>query len=110
MSSESKGPAQEIDPRIKDYIDEACQATITTLIDKQAESQKHWNEQIQKAIDDRFSKLEQVSLINNEMNSRESLTSEEQNNQATPAIVNSPLKTRDDQAAGCTRVHKPNSS
>ncbi|CAG8666716.1 11687_t:CDS:2, partial [Gigaspora rosea] len=73
MSSEFKGPAQEIDPRIKNYIDEAFQATITTLVDK-------------------------------------SLTSEEQNNQSTPATVNSPSETRDDQAAGCTRVHKPNSS
>ncbi|RIB03676.1 hypothetical protein C2G38_2049074 [Gigaspora rosea] len=34
MSSEFKGPAQEIDPRIKNYIDEAFQATITTLVDK----------------------------------------------------------------------------
>lgn len=59
MSSVPEGPAQDLDPRIKAYIDEACQATISTLVDKvkelinqQTKNQKRWNEQIQKTIDD----------------------------------------------------------
>ncbi|CAG8459836.1 18020_t:CDS:2 [Gigaspora rosea] len=104
MSSAPEEPAQDIDPKIIAYIDQACQATITTLVDKvkelinqQNENQKRWNEQIQKTIGDQFNKLEQVGLIDNGTNSRESLTNEEQNNQATPATINSPPETRDDQ-------------
>ncbi|RIB25051.1 hypothetical protein C2G38_2166972 [Gigaspora rosea] len=70
MSSEPKGLAQDIDLHIKVYIDDAYQATITTLVDKvkelinqQAENQKRWNEQIQRTINDRFNKLEQVAVM-----------------------------------------------
>ncbi|CAG8528637.1 10618_t:CDS:2 [Dentiscutata heterogama] len=48
------------------------------------ESFKRWNEQIQKTIDERFSKLEQ-------------------NNQATPVTIESPPETRDDQALAMDR-------
>ncbi|CAG8780037.1 23493_t:CDS:2 [Gigaspora margarita] len=84
LSSVPEGLAQDIDPQIKAYIDEAYQVTITTLIDKVKEL---INQQAEK----------QVGLIDNETNSRESPTSEEQNNQATPATINSPPDAREDQ-------------
>ncbi|CAG8761900.1 1942_t:CDS:2 [Gigaspora rosea] len=75
MSSEPKGLAQDIDLHIKVYIDDAYQATITTLVDKvkelinqQAENQKRWNEQIQRTINDRFNKLEQVETRDDQGN------------------------------------------
>ncbi|CAG8691359.1 17135_t:CDS:1, partial [Gigaspora margarita] len=62
-----------VDPQIKAYIDNACQITLTMLLRRmeemmncQAKSQRLWNEQMQKVLDEHFSKLEQVSLTANE--------------------------------------------
>ncbi|CAG8446034.1 21141_t:CDS:2 [Dentiscutata erythropus] len=72
MSNEPKELAPNLDSQIKSYIDNSCQAAITTLFERvkdllnqQAETQKHW---IQTTLNERFSKLEQVSLIDEESN------------------------------------------
>ncbi|CAG8649671.1 8896_t:CDS:2, partial [Dentiscutata erythropus] len=89
-----------IDSQIKAYIDNACQTTVSTLIDKvkelinqQAETQKRWNEQLQNTINDRFGKLEQVGLIDSP-NSQP--IEEEQSNRMTPAIICSTPEMKDD--------------
>ncbi|CAG8854051.1 31816_t:CDS:1, partial [Gigaspora margarita] len=58
--------ALEFDLQIKAYIDNACQVTITILLERmekmmnhQTKTQRLWNEQIQKALDKCFSRLEQ---------------------------------------------------
>ncbi|CAG8739491.1 25080_t:CDS:2, partial [Gigaspora margarita] len=67
MSNEQREPASDFDPQI---IDNACQATITTLlrrmeemINRKAETQRLWNEQIQKVLDEHFRKLEQATPV-----------------------------------------------
>ncbi|CAG8684607.1 55_t:CDS:2, partial [Racocetra fulgida] len=86
MSDEPREHVPNIDPKIKAYIDNVCQATVTLLFGKmeeimnrQAENQKQWNEQIQRSIKDRF---------------------KERNEQATPATICSQLETRNELAQG----------
>ncbi|CAG8529139.1 13845_t:CDS:2, partial [Dentiscutata erythropus] len=92
MSDEPSEPTPEIDPHIKAFIENACQATITTLVEKvkdimnqQAETQRCWNEQLQKTIDEHFSKLEQVGLVFNgeSLNVNSMAAEEERPNQMT---------------------------
>ncbi|CAG8556336.1 17374_t:CDS:2 [Dentiscutata erythropus] len=100
----SNEPTSSMDPQIKAYIDSACQATVTTLIEKvkeiinqQTEAQRSWNEQLQKTIDEWFSKLEQVGLTTNGVNFNNNMaTEEEQTNQTTPATICSQSELRDD--------------
>ncbi|KAF0521621.1 hypothetical protein F8M41_015757 [Gigaspora margarita] len=73
MSNEQRELSSNFDPQIKTYIDNVCQATITTLLgrieemmNRQAENQRLWNEQMQKALDERFRKLVQVGLMTSE--------------------------------------------
>ncbi|KAF0463404.1 hypothetical protein F8M41_000179 [Gigaspora margarita] len=99
MSNEQREPASELDLQIKAYIDNACQTTLTMLLGKmeemmncQADTQRLWNEQMQKALDERFSKLEQVGLMANEASTNNRrITDETQNEQATPVTICSQL-------------------
>ncbi|CAG8557405.1 1507_t:CDS:2 [Gigaspora margarita] len=108
MSNEQREPSSDFDLQIKTYIDNVCQATITTLLgrmeemmNRQAKNQRLWNEQIQKALDKRFSKLEQVSLTASEAsNSSRSIPKETQHEQATPATICSQPVMRDELPQG----------
>ncbi|CAG8728781.1 9176_t:CDS:1, partial [Dentiscutata erythropus] len=93
-----------MDPQIKEYIDSACQVTVSTLIEKvkelisqQAENQRQWNERIQNTMNEWFNKLEQVGLMNDgsEPNSNHA-AEEENNNHTTPITIYSPPEARDD--------------
>ncbi|CAG8715348.1 12598_t:CDS:1, partial [Racocetra fulgida] len=100
MSNKPNELLLNIDPQVKAYINNAYQTTILTVIDKvkelinqQAENQRCWNEQLQNTIKDHFSKLEQISLINNSNNQP---TEEEQSNQVIPVTICSTPETRDE--------------
>ncbi|CAG8823343.1 7485_t:CDS:2, partial [Gigaspora margarita] len=61
MSNEPREPVSDIDPCIKAYIDNANQTIITMLLGRieeimncQTETQRHWNEQVQKTMDEHF--------------------------------------------------------
>ncbi|CAG8821399.1 37405_t:CDS:2, partial [Gigaspora margarita] len=96
--------ATDFDPQIKAYIDNACQMTITTLLRRmeemmncQAKTQRLWNKQIEKVLDEHFSKLEQVSLTANEASTNNRRMNEEtQNEQATPVTICSQPVMRDE--------------
>ncbi|CAG8708416.1 1250_t:CDS:2 [Gigaspora margarita] len=71
------------------------------VMNRQAEIQKQWNEQIQKAIEDRFSKLEQVSIMTTEAGpSNRANPEKERNEQATPATICSQSKMRNELPQG----------
>ncbi|CAG8792018.1 42950_t:CDS:2, partial [Gigaspora margarita] len=60
------------------------------------DTQRLWNEQMQKALDERFSKLEQVGLTANEASTNNRrMTDETQNEQATPVTICSQPVMRD---------------
>ncbi|CAG8629866.1 6016_t:CDS:2 [Dentiscutata erythropus] len=84
MTNNNDGtPNINVDPQIKAYIDEACQKTITVLVDKvkeminqQVQNQQQWNEQLEQA---NWTGTERQ--FNNNQHTEEDLTS--------PATVNS---------------------
>ncbi|CAG8579409.1 11018_t:CDS:2 [Gigaspora margarita] len=87
MSNKPREPVSDIDPQIKTYINSANQTIITTLLGR-AETQRHRNKQLQKAIEKCFSKLEQASLSVNETSISNRITNKEaQNEQKTLATI-----------------------
>lgn len=108
MSNEPREPTPDIDLKVRSYIDDACQATITMLIRKmkeimnrQAESQRKWNEQIQKSIEEHFSRLAQVGITTTEANlDNRANPKEERNEHTTPATICSQSESRNDLPQG----------
>ncbi|CAG8614911.1 16084_t:CDS:2 [Dentiscutata heterogama] len=91
-----------MDPKIKEYIDNACQATMSMLIEKvkeligqQAETQRQWNEQMQNTMNERFNKLEQVGMMSYVMDPNNNHANEEESNNQTITTICSPPEVRE---------------
>ncbi|CAG8479738.1 27148_t:CDS:2 [Gigaspora margarita] len=71
------------------------------IMNRQAENQRQWNEQIQKSIEDRFSRLAQVGMTTTEANLDNRANSEEERNEhTTPATICLQSETRNDLPQG----------
>ncbi|CAG8705856.1 5487_t:CDS:2 [Gigaspora margarita] len=67
------------------------------IMNRQAESQRKWNEQIQKSIEDRFSRLAQVGITTTEANLDNRANPEEERNEyTTPATICLQSESRND--------------
>ncbi|CAG8577751.1 37355_t:CDS:2 [Gigaspora margarita] len=102
--SNENNETTQVDEATKAYINNTCQNTISTIIEKvkelinqQAESQKAWNEQIQQTMNNRFNQLVQMNWNNTTRQSANNQLAG--NNQATnlsPVTICSAIEARED--------------